>query len=92
MAQAHGTGRKPLQKRSLAHAGRHLNDATDGVQSVKGHGGMVIAQDEASSAAFGMPGSAIATGCVDRVLPLEEIVPALCRLVEPEPRRPARAR
>jgi two-component system chemotaxis response regulator CheB len=57
-------------------------DATDGVQAVKARGGMVIAQDKATSAAFGMPGSAIATGCVDRVLPLEEIGPALRRLVE----------
>jgi two-component system, chemotaxis family, protein-glutamate methylesterase/glutaminase len=58
------------------------DDATDGVQSVKARGGVVIAQDEESSAAFGMPGSAIATGCVDRVLPLKEIGPALRRLVE----------
>ncbi|HEY4563765.1 MAG TPA: chemotaxis protein CheB, partial [Thermoanaerobaculia bacterium] len=57
-------------------------DATDGVQSVKAQGGMVIAQDEATSEAFGMPGSAIATGCVDQVLPLQEIGPALCRLTQ----------
>jgi two-component system chemotaxis response regulator CheB len=56
-------------------------DAAEGVQTVKARGGMVIAQDEATSMAFGMPGSAIATGCVDRVLPLEEIGPALCHLV-----------
>jgi two-component system chemotaxis response regulator CheB len=30
---------------------------------------------------FGMPRSAIETGCVDLVLPLEEIAPALVRLV-----------
>jgi two-component system chemotaxis response regulator CheB len=60
------------------------SDGTDGVQSVKARGGMVIAQDEATSAAFGMPGSAIATGCVDRVLTLGEIGPALRRLVETE--------
>ena len=58
------------------------HDATEGVQSVKARGGLVIAQDEATSEAFGMPGSAIATGCVDRILPLQEIGPALCRLVE----------
>lgn len=61
------------------------HDGTDGVQSVKAHGGMVIAQDEATSAAFGMPGSAIATGCVDQILPLEEIGPALCRLTQAAP-------
>ena len=32
-----------------------------------------------------MPGSAIATGCVDRVLPLDEIGPTLRRLVETGP-------
>jgi two-component system chemotaxis response regulator CheB len=55
-------------------------DATDGVQAVKLSGGTVIAQDEATSETFGMPGSAIATGCVDRVLPLQEIGPALLAL------------
>lgn len=60
------------------------SDATDGVQSVKAQGGMVIAQDEATSQAFGMPGSAIATGCVDQVLPLGEIGPTLCRLTQAE--------
>jgi two-component system chemotaxis response regulator CheB len=42
---------------------------------------MVIAQDRTTSERFEMPRSAIATGCVDRVLPLEEIAPALVRLV-----------
>jgi two-component system chemotaxis response regulator CheB len=55
-------------------------DGTDGVQAVKTHGGTVIAQDRATSEHFGMPGSAIATGAVDYVLPLEEIAPALVRL------------
>jgi two-component system chemotaxis response regulator CheB len=60
-------------------------DATDGVQAVKAHGGMVIAQDEATSLHFGMPGSAIRTGVVDRVLPLSSIAPALVRLVTGPP-------
>jgi two-component system chemotaxis response regulator CheB len=57
-------------------------DATDGVQSVKAHGGTVIAQDEATSQCFGMPRSAIETGCVDWVLPLDKIAPTLVDLVE----------
>jgi two-component system chemotaxis response regulator CheB len=56
-------------------------DGTDGVQAVKAHGGTVIAQDRATSQMFGMPASAIATGCVSQVLPLSEIGPALVRLV-----------
>lgn len=55
-------------------------DATDGVQAVKRSGGIVIAQDEASSESFGMPASAIKTGCVDRVLPLGHIGGALVAL------------
>jgi two-component system chemotaxis response regulator CheB len=56
-------------------------DATDGVQAVKACGGIVIAQDAATSLHFGMPGSAIRTGAVDRILPLSSIAPALVELV-----------
>jgi two-component system chemotaxis response regulator CheB len=56
-------------------------DATDGVQAVKASGGIVIAQDEATSKTFGMSRAAIQTGCVDHVLPLAQIGPALVRLV-----------
>jgi two-component system chemotaxis response regulator CheB len=56
-------------------------DGTAGIQEVKRRGGTVLAQDEATSASFGMPGSAIRTHDVDEVLPLEEIGPALTRVV-----------
>ena|SRR3989442_9197948 len=55
------------------------SDATDGVQSVRGAGGIVIAQDEATSKQFAMPRLAIGTGCVDYVLPLDKIGPAILR-------------
>ena len=54
------------------------------LEAVKLSGGIVIAQDEATSESFGMPSSAIATGCVDRVLPLPEIGPALVALARAE--------
>lgn len=57
-------------------------DGTDGVQSVKRHGGTVIAQDEATSTHFGMPRSAIETGCVDQILPLAKIAGELARLAK----------
>jgi two-component system chemotaxis response regulator CheB len=57
------------------------SDATDGVQAIKLRGGMVIAQDQATSQTFGMPGSAIATGAVDYILPLDQIAPALRAMV-----------
>jgi len=53
-----------------------------GVRLVKQHGGFVIAQDEATSCQFAMPRAAIATKCVDLVLPLSEIAPTLVRLVK----------
>lgn len=56
-------------------------DATDGVQSVKEAGGVVIAQDQGTSAWFSMPRSAIATGAVDYVLPLDQIAPKLVQLL-----------
>jgi two-component system chemotaxis response regulator CheB len=55
-------------------------DATDGVQTVQHHGGIVIAQDEATSHVFGMPHSAISTGAVKHILPLGEIAAELHRL------------
>jgi two-component system chemotaxis response regulator CheB len=53
-----------------------------GVRLVKELGGFVIAQDEATSYQFAMPRAAIATKCVDLVLPLSEIAPTLVRLVK----------
>jgi two-component system chemotaxis response regulator CheB len=55
-------------------------DGTDGVQAVKKSGGIVIAQDEVSSRVFDMPHSAILTGSVDQVLPLDKIATELVRL------------
>jgi chemotaxis response regulator CheB len=64
-------------------------DATNGVQAVRRGGGAVIAQSSESADHFGMPGSAIATGAVDYVLPVEEIAATLTRLVGGSERPPA---
>jgi two-component system chemotaxis response regulator CheB len=57
------------------------SDGNLGVKAVKKMGGTVIAQDEASSEFFGMPGAAIQTGSVDFILPLEDVAPTLIALV-----------
>jgi two-component system chemotaxis response regulator CheB len=56
-------------------------DATDGVQTVKGMGGVVIAQEPLTAAFASMPETAIATGAVDYVLPLEAIAGKLIEIV-----------
>jgi two-component system chemotaxis response regulator CheB len=61
------------------------NDATDGVQTVKGHGGVVIAQDPRTALNSGMPLAAVESGAVDYVLPLEAIAPALTAIMRGEP-------
>jgi len=53
------------------------NDAAKGVKAVKAAGGYVLAQNEATSMIFGMPGEAIQTGVVDEVLALDDISTAL---------------
>jgi two-component system chemotaxis response regulator CheB len=52
-------------------------DGVDGLSLVRGRGGFVIAQDEASSVVFGMPAAAIAASQVDAVLSLPAIAPRL---------------
>lgn len=55
-------------------------DGCLGLKAVKQHGGMVLAQDPTEASYDGMPRSAIATGLVDRVLPVAEIPSALDHL------------
>jgi two-component system chemotaxis response regulator CheB len=55
-------------------------DGTIGVRAIKRAGGRVLVQDPATARAPGMPSSAIATGCIDHVLPAQRIAPALVAL------------
>ncbi len=49
-------------------------DGVDGLAAIRKAGGTVIAQDEKSSAVFGMPKAAIDAGCTDEVVPLDGII------------------
>ena len=53
------------------------NDGARGAQAVKDAGGLVLAQDEATSVIFGMNAEAIRAGAVNHVLPLEKIFSAI---------------
>ena len=56
-------------------------DGTRGSADIREAGGEVIAQDEASSVVWGMPGSVVAANLADRVCPLAGIVPEVVRRV-----------
>jgi two-component system, chemotaxis family, protein-glutamate methylesterase/glutaminase len=57
------------------------NDGARGLLDLRFAGASTVAQDEATSLVFGMPKEAIALGAAQWVLPLDEIGPALMRLV-----------
>ncbi len=54
-------------------------DGAEGIRRISAAGGLTIAQDEETSAVFGMPAAAIEAG-VDLVLPLEELARRLAAL------------
>jgi two-component system chemotaxis response regulator CheB len=56
-------------------------DGVEGLKAVRAVGGTILAQDEASSTVFGMPGAAIAAGVADAVLPLGAIAPHIADLI-----------
>jgi two-component system chemotaxis response regulator CheB len=53
------------------------SDGVSGLRRVKDRGGYVIAQDEATSLIYGMPGEAVRAGVVDISLPLDVIAESL---------------
>ncbi|MBA3868138.1 MAG: chemotaxis-specific protein-glutamate methyltransferase CheB [Anaerolineae bacterium] len=56
------------------------DDGAHGLQAMRRAGAITIAQDEASSVVFGMPGEAIRLGAAHHVLPLSKIAPTLASL------------
>ncbi len=57
-------------------------DGAAGLLAMRQAGARTLAQDEATSTVFGMPGSAIERGAVEKVLPLKNIAATLMRLLQ----------
>ena len=57
------------------------DDGRRGCEWLKREGASVIAQDEASSVVWGMPGSVVKAGLADDILPLAEVAAAIRRRV-----------
>jgi two-component system chemotaxis response regulator CheB len=56
-------------------------DGAQGLKNIKEAGGLTIAQDEASSVVWGMPGRAVALGAAMKIMPLDKIAEAIVRMV-----------
>jgi two-component system, chemotaxis family, protein-glutamate methylesterase/glutaminase len=56
------------------------SDGLLGCRVVREQGGAVLAQDEATSTIWGMPGAVATAGLAQRVLPLEAIAPEILRI------------
>jgi two-component system, chemotaxis family, protein-glutamate methylesterase/glutaminase len=56
------------------------DDGARGVRTLKRHGGRALTEDPITAVAGSMPAAALATGCVDLVLPLHRMSHALIAL------------
>lgn len=63
-------------------------DGTLGIQEIKAKGGLTVAQDPAEAEYDGMPRSAIASGFIDLVLPLNQIADRVVGFLQTKPRVP----
>lgn len=55
-------------------------DGLRGAEILKARGAAILAQDEATSVVWGMPGAVVDHGLADRVLPLDQVVPEILRV------------
>jgi two-component system chemotaxis response regulator CheB len=56
-------------------------DGLRGIREIKAAGGYVLAQDQASSVVWGMPGCVVEEGLADKVTSLDRIVPEILKQV-----------
>jgi two-component system chemotaxis response regulator CheB len=57
------------------------SDGMVGCGMIREHGGAVLAQDQATSTVWGMPGAVTNAGLANKVLALTDIAPEILRLV-----------
>jgi two-component system chemotaxis response regulator CheB len=58
------------------------DDGMTGCQRIKEHGGIILAQDEATSLIYGMPRAVVEARLADRVVSDVEIITALMQAVD----------
>jgi two-component system, chemotaxis family, protein-glutamate methylesterase/glutaminase len=58
------------------------SDGLAGCRLIRGQGGMVLAQDQATSVVWGMPGAVAQAGLAHKVLPLAAIAPESARIAK----------
>ena len=75
VSQTYGAGVLAVVLTGMGHDGRR------GAQVIREAGGQVIAQDEASSVVWGMPGAVVRAGLAQRELPLSQIAHEITRKV-----------
>lgn len=61
------------------------SDGLEGARLIRACGGAVLAQDQATSAIWGMPGAIVRAGLAHRVLPIQALAPEILRLVARAP-------
>jgi two-component system, chemotaxis family, protein-glutamate methylesterase/glutaminase len=61
-------------------------DGLHGCQCIREAGGQVLAQDQASSVVWGMPGFVVNAGLADRIVPLEEMAGEIMQRIHPAQR------
>lgn len=64
-------------------------DALRGSEEIRNRGGVIFAQDEATSVVWGMPGSVVRAGLADRVIPINMIASEIADRVRVEGRSSA---
>lgn len=89
---------EPLFESAAQVYGRHTlavmltgmgSDGTDGTRTLAGLGCDVVAQDEATSVVWGMPGSVVDAGLASSILPLDHVGPHVADAVSARSMRPA---